>query len=250
MESRSLKELDCSRMLMNPDNPRLSEFVEGKVKGLKRLADMVCTVGFAKTMLYKYILLMYDPRSPILEMTSLDWYGKKFEAVSYSGFEYSQDKDGYFRFDKRVGEMVVGKIDKINDMIISFIGWINNSKWAHRVFLYETHLQYLHGSLKGSDDETHQRARREVRQIMNEMNELDKELVHSYEETEEFMARFYYQIERSRLAIRPEDYAQKLAEGDSLRGDNPYGVNYIVDRIKFVGDELPKDAGDGYVSTK
>ncbi len=56
------------------------------------------------------------------------------------------------------------------------------------------------------------------------------------------MDRFYYRIEKARLSIKPEDYAARLNNGDDLKEDCPYGENYEVEPIKFVGENTPSKA--------
>jgi len=203
---------------------------------LQHVSDKNWVKGFAKATVYRYILLMYDRNSPIQEMHSLDWYGKKFEAVAYAGFEFKKSKDGYFRFDQRVLDMVIGKNEEINDMVISFLGFQNNHKWNHIVYLQESLMHYVKDALSGQ--KTDKKDRQEVRNVYDEIERISTDLGRVYEETEEFVNRFYYQIEQSRLSIKPEDYAGVFDESD-LRADSPYGVGYMVDKIKFVGDEVP-----------
>ena len=237
-----IKELDCDRMLIHPNHSQLIKFIEGKIPRLKTLDSKHWDKGFTKSMIYRYVLLMYDPKSPIQEMHSLDWFGKKFEAVVYSGFQMTKGHDGYLRFDKKVFEMVLGQNDVIVDIIVNFISWVNNPKWNHRVYLEESVFQYTRGALAGDKEFAGAKATKEVREIRKEIASLDNEMARLNDETDEFTARFYYQIEQARLSIRPEDYAKRLSDGDTLAGDSPYPVGYVVDRIKFEGDSLPNEA--------
>jgi hypothetical protein len=219
----------------------LIKFIEGKIPRLKTLDSKHWDKGFTKSMIYRYVLLMYDPKSPIQEMHSLDWFGKKFEAVAYSGFKMTKGHDGYLRFDKKVFEMVMGQNDVIVDIIVNFISWVNNPKWNHRVYLEESVFQYTRGALAGDKEFAGAKATKEVREIRKEIASLDNEMARLNDETDEFKERFYYQIEQARNAIRPEDYAVAIAEGEKFQADSPYGINYAPSPIKFIGDELPKD---------
>lgn len=240
---RDIKELDCDKMFIHPNSPQLVNFVENKIPQIKTISDKIYTKRFTKSMVYRYVLLMYDPNSPIQEMHSLDWFEKKYEACAYAGFELNKKRDGYLYFDKKVEQMVMGENDDINDIIIFFLAWSNNSKWDYLVFLRESMLGFTRDAIgkKNRDAKTS----KEYRQLYDDYKNTANELAHAYEEREEFVSRFYYQIEQSRLAIRPEDYAEALS-GDKdpsevLRADSPYGVNYIADKIRFVGESVPED---------
>ena len=76
MEERNLKELGCEKMKIHPSHPQLIKFLEKEIPQLKSLGKYKKEV-FNKTMVYKYIILMNDPKSPILKMTSLDHFGCK-----------------------------------------------------------------------------------------------------------------------------------------------------------------------------
>jgi len=235
-----ISSLDCDRMAIHPQNPQLVNYMDSKLPVAGRVSSTNWKKGFTKAMVYRYVLLMYDKDSPIQEMHSLDWYGKKFESVAYAGFELKKSRDGHYRFNDAVLEMVLGKNDDVTDIIISFLGFQNNHKWNHLVYLHESLMHYVKDALSGKEQES--RDRKEVRLVYDEIEKVSQDMGHVYEETEDFVDRFYYQIEASRLSIKPEDYARALADGVDLRGDNPYGVGYVVDKISFVGDELPDDA--------
>jgi hypothetical protein len=237
MQQYDLKELDCDGMVIHPNSPKIVTYLESKIPLLKKFPAEYDKKGFKKSMVYRYVLLMYDPKSPIQEMMSLDWWAKKFESIAYAGFELKNGRDGHPRFDEQVLEMALGKIQEINDIVILFIAWINNYRWNHRVFLHESILQYTKGALAGDKESV--KGISEVRALRSEINVLDKEMIRANEETEEFVSRFYYHIEQSRLAIRPEDYAKRLADGDDLSSDSPYGINYRVNKITFAGDKIP-----------
>lgn len=233
---KDIKELDCSKMVINPANPQMVKWFESNVP-MPNSVHIEEFKGFTKAMVYKYVLLMYDPNSHIQQMHSLDWWNKKNEAANYAGFQLHKGKDGYYRFHEKVDEFIFGKNDSVNDVIIHFLAWMNNYEWMHMVYLRESHMQYVKGGLNGNNIDV--KSTKEARQIWSEINDVANKMANINDETQEFRSRFYYQIEQSRLAIRPEDYARALSEGADLRSDSPYGVNYVVDKPKFLGDHVP-----------
>lgn len=235
----NINQLDCDRMAIHPGHPTVVKYFEKKIPLIKKIDSSLWVKGFPKREACRYILLMYDKNSPIQEMTSLDWFGKKFEACAYAGYELQKSKDGGYRFDEKVFDMVIGKIEEIADLIIAFLGFQNNHKWTRSVYLHETLMLYTKSAIMGKKQDASDR--KEARLVYEEIEKVSRDMGHVYEDTQEFASRFYYQIEQSRLAIKPEDYARLLNAGDTLRGDNPYGVDYMVDKISFVGDHLPED---------
>ena len=233
-----LKNIDCDKMLLNPKSPRLVSFMEKNIPALKKANVEYQDIVFTKSMVYRYILLMYDPNSEIANMQQLEWFAKKYEACGYAGFKLKKANDGYFRFDKRVDEMVMGKITPINDMIIEFLGWINKAKWNYLVFLHESMLALTRDSVGRKI--TKHKSSQDYMKLYDDYYKISNEIGRTFDETEEFVSRFYHHIETSRLAIRPEDYARALADNGDLRGDSPYTVGYVVDKIRFLGDDPDK----------
>ena len=230
----NIRDLDCSKMLIDPMNPRLVSFLEKNIPSFKKADIEYQDKVFTKSMIYRYILLVYDPESEIQKMQALDFFGKKYEAVGYSGFKLGKGNDGHMRFDKRVDEMVFGKNNAINDLILDFLAWSNNSQWEYIVFLKEAMLGFTRDALGRKI--TKHKSSQEYMKLYQDYRTASQDLGHTFDETEEFVSRFYFKIEASRLAIRPEDYSKAIANGDDFRADNPYQVNYVVDKIKFLGD--------------
>ena len=228
-----IKSLDCSKMYVNPLHPRLVNFMEDNIPSLKKIEVEFQAKVFTKSMVYRYILLLYDPNSEIARMQA-DWFKKKNEACLFAGFKLSKSTDGNLRFDKRVDEMVYGKNKGITDMIVEFLAWVNNHKWNYTVFLYETMINFLRESIGGN---TSAKVSKEYRELYNDFYKLSNEVGHVHEETEEFAARFYWKIEEARLSNRPEDMAIAINNGETFNSDSPYPVAYTPEKPRFLGDD-------------
>jgi len=233
---RDLSELNCDKMLIHPNSPKITTFIEEKIISIRAIRDKLeVSKGFTKAMVYRYIMLMYSPNSPIRNMMALDWFEQKFEACAYAGFELKKGKDGYYRFDQEVVDMIMGKNNVITDMIVAFIGYLSDEKWGYVVFLKESMLAFTRDAI-GKKTTDYKNAA-DFKKLYDDYMRITSEMSKDKEETDEFVNRFYYNIEQARLAVRPENYAQALNDGSDLRGDNPYGVNYVVDKIRFLGDD-------------
>jgi hypothetical protein len=233
-----IKQLDVSKMIISPNHPQLVNFIEKEIPLMKSIKVKYTPKNFTKMMLYKYILLMYDPSSPIQSMHSLDFYEKKYYACAYAGYPLKKGKDGHKRFDSRVDEMVLGENEEITDAVINFIGYINSPQWNYLVFLHESMLAFTRDAMgkKNRDSKTS----KEFRALYDAFYEISNQIGHVYEETKEFSRRFYRQIEISRSSVKPEDYAKALSDNDELRGDSPYPIDYVPNKLTFIG-ELPPD---------
>ena len=227
---------------MHPWNPRFTGWFEStitkaKVRELGRLN---------RAEMYRYIVLMYNDTSPVHLMTNIDWHAKKFEAAEAAGCELKEDKKGNKRFKAEVVDALIGKNEGVNDLIVDYVAWLNNTVWTELVFLQETAMRYVKESLGGvASDKANIAA---VQTIFDRMGKLVKQLTVGEQDTDDIVRRIYYRVEESRLAIRPEEYAQRISEGDDLQEDNPYG-GYKPDKIKFIGDKVPtkkrRDGSDG-----
>lgn len=235
---RDIQELDCSHMAIHPKSPQLVTFLEKNIPQLKLFKKFQDKV-FTKSHVLRYIVLQYDPHSPIHKMNSLDYWGMKWESTAYAGFPQKKSRhDGHMRFDERVLDMVIGKNQDVLDMILLYVKWCNVKEWDYLVYLNEAMAGHMLNAMKSKQDI---KSIKEVNLLWKEKSALEKKMSKENVETEEFVSRFYHQIEQSRLAVRPEDYAKLLNKGDDLRGDNPYGVGYTVDQLKFAGDKIPDE---------
>ena len=238
METKDIKDLDVSRMLISPNNPQIVNWIDKNVPRIKNI-KIKEKKGFTRAMIYKYIVLMYGANSPIQAMSSLDWWGQKWEACAYIGFPQKKSKnDGQLRFDECVLDMVLGNNEPILDMIILYIKWTNQKEWDYIVYLNEAMAGYLLDAMQNKQEK---KTIAEVKLLRQEKVTLEREMSKEAVETPEFVSRFYHQIESSRLAIRPEDYAHAITSGDDFRGDNPYSVSYTLDQLKHAGDKIPNE---------
>jgi hypothetical protein len=220
-------------MPMNPWHPHFSPYVKKNIpnmfkRDIGKLNPIEC---------FRFIFYMYDIKSPIHEIPDLDWFGKKFEAAEAAGFELKKDKQGYLRFSTSVMDALLGKNEGFNDAIVDYLGWANSYEWTESVYLDETAMRYVKEALGGTrGDKTTIKA---VQDIYERLAVLRKKMLFGNEDTEDLMRRIYHRIEESRLMIKPEDYARRLESGDDLSEDSPYGSNYVVGKIRFIGDKIP-----------
>jgi hypothetical protein len=226
--------LKTSRMLIDIKGEKVSE------KFFKAVGKREIDINHDA--LVKYILLMYDPHSPLIELIDGYW-SRKYEALELSGFKSKEGK-----FEKKVEDMVLGKNDSVNDLIIDWLIYLSKPQWTHMVYLCEALLRYTRQTMDVTFDAktelyTQEKVKstdiKAVSELMDKMAEVVKKWTTDGDETKEFMERLYYKTHKELLKIRPEQYAERLSTGDTLDSDNPYG-NYKVEKLKFAGSKVPE----------
>ena len=183
--------------------------------------------------LVKYIVLMYDPRTPMIEMTD-DYWSRKFEVFDMCGF---RQKNG--KFIDGAEDIALGRIEQVNDLIMEFLVQVAKPKWSYIIFLNESILKYTKQAnndiIKKGDVDT-------MSALFEKLDEAVRSWMQSNsDETNAFMDRLYYKIHQELVKIRPEAYAKRIIAGDELEDDNPYGKKYKVNKPKFKGSKIPKD---------
>lgn len=183
--------------------------------------------------LVKYIVLMYDPRSPMIEMVD-DYWSRKFEVFDMCGF---RQKNG--KFIDGAEDIALGRIEQVNDLIMDFLVQVAKPKWSYIIFLNESILKYTKQAnndvIKKGDVDT-------MSALFEKLDEAVRSWMQSNsDETNAFMDRLYYKIHQELVKIRPEAYAKRIIAGDELEDDNPYGKKYKVAKPKFKGSKIPKD---------
>lgn len=224
----NIQDVDCDRMKFNPKEDDFMEKVQKAIPELKRYK----TMPLKRSEVFKYIAFMYDPMSPVVESMD-DYWARKFEAAETAGF--ACDEEG--RFDTKVQNMILGKCEGVNDVIVSFVSYLGKPKWNQLVFFHETMCNYTKRSIEG--EKLVSKDVSTVDSLFDRIRKTTDSMMMSHGETEEFLDRFYYRLEKARLSIRPEDYAKRITEGDDLQEDSPYGEDYQPKEMKFVGENVP-----------
>jgi len=85
-----------------------------------------------------------------------------------------------------------------------------------------------------------------VAKITDKLESLEKAIFMG-EEVSLMRKSLYEQAELQELDFSPEHIALKLADGEDLKDYSPYGEEYEIDEIKFIGDEAPEENTDTQV---
>lgn len=180
-----------------------------------------------------YIVLMYDPKSPMIEAIDGYWE-RKFEALDTAGF---RQKNGKFVDDAE--NIAMGRMSDVNDLIIDYLVCIAKPQWSHIVFLNESLIKYTKQAT------TDKMAASDIKAVSDIYEKLGKAVRDwtsaNSDDTSAFLDRLYYKSAQELIRLRPEAYAKRIINGDELNEDSPYGSKYKVKKPKFAGSKIPKD---------
>lgn len=226
----NLRDLDLKKLSFSPIAPLFLRDIEASVPGIKQDFHVL-----GKKLVYTYIVLMYDPGSPLAAMKDIDWWTKKYEAGEAAGFKTRQE-DGKTYFEKPYDSILLGKDEDMVKAITAYVAFCHNPIWTEMVYLNEVLVKYTQEALGGRTGDINEI--KAVAIINNRLDALADRIFSLSNETELFRQKLYSRIEDARLTLQPEDYARRFIAGDKLQDDNPYG-DYDVDDIEYEGNEVP-----------
>jgi hypothetical protein len=182
--------------------------------------------------LFQYIVLMYDPDSPMRR--EVGHYQQRKGACA-DLVEFKKEKDG--RFIKEVDEMLVGTDEKVNKLIAAYISHLAIPEYTELIVLLEIQRIKAFEAFGGSvNDSTH----KTMAAVTESIGRITKHLFGSGEFDEIKAARrALYEQANIDKPPRPEDVVD-LIDGEGLPEDfNPY-PDYEVEDGHFLGDEEPE----------
>jgi len=225
--------LDCKKMPIHPYSPDFKGWIKANIPTLYERKFSIDSLS-----VFRYIYLMYHQESPIQELVNMDWFARKFEAAEAANLPSTTTKKG-LHFKMEVEKALLGKDNDFNDGIIDFISWYNNPVWTEMIFHQETLMKLIKEALGGGTGDKN--STKLVADIYDRLTILQKKLLSGGDDSEELIRRIYYRVEESRLKIKPEEYAQRLINGDRLEEDTPYGVYKSTPKLRFIGTKIPRN---------
>lgn len=182
----------------------------------KPIEFMSPVLGINNNKLMKYIVLMYDPKSP-LRTRIPDLASRKFNALAYAGFEF-EDESGTFHM--RLIEMAQGGIPEVNTMIFRFASIVSGPDYQ---FLIGLENSYFNALAQGFDDLKKMKEAEQMRDTM------DKYLQRILAGDDSMIIKqdFFDYVLEEKLGLKPEDIAQVEGKTDGIvpKHVNPYGLS-------------------------
>lgn len=181
--------------------------------------------------LIQYIILMYDPESPMRREVG-NYMQRKGVCADIVGFT----KTGQKRT-KAVDEMLIGIDKKVNILIAAYLGHLAMPEYTQLIVLLEIQRTKTLEAFSGDvSDNTH----KTMEAVTISISKITKDLFGSGEYDEIKMARrALYEQANLDKPPRPEDIVDMKTESGLTEDFNPY-PNYEVEEPHFLDDKEPK----------
>jgi hypothetical protein len=174
-------------------------------KDLNKIREMKLDpgVGIDNNLLLIYIILMYDKSSPYRKKYP-DILRRKIEVAHDVGFETIEGGE----FDAPIEDFLRGKNRVVNQKIVQYVRHHKNYKYAYQVSI-EASYSNLMLDIQGGETKSISEARKLRDELEENLLELLNQDNNPYLRDE--ILRY---MEDERLALRPEDIAKKLQNGE------------------------------------
>ena len=214
-----LQKLDTTRFLYDPLDKelllKLSRFNEFKANITK----------VSKRHAIQYIILMYDKNNDEVRAEYPFYPQRKLEVARAVGLVTGQ------KASKAVEDMMLGKDERINKMIVRYLTLFNNPDLLMLASYYEIYIKLNLQSYTGDFDKN---TIVNLEKVNNSIKELTENLFGGKDETE-LRQELYKSIEEQSLGIRPEEIAEAMQDGKKpLKDYTPYNKDYLPDELKFL----------------
>lgn len=186
--------------------------------------------GVDRNAIIRYIVYMYDLNSP-LRSAIPNLMERKQHAASLANMPTEKK-----RFTKEAENIILNKDRFINAAIVSFVTKFNSATYS-RLVASENAYQVL--LLRMMDGDVDNKTLEMIDGLESSINEMSNRLIS--EMAGQLKDELYNRIEKEKLALRPEDIAQKLEEGENPVDVSPYGEDYNYEKYPWKNVKLLND---------
>ena len=182
--------------------------------------------------LFQYIILMYDPESPMRREIG-HYMQRKSGCAEVVGLPKEGDK-----WSPAMEDVLIGKNEEVNKLIAAYLSNLSIPEYTELIVLLEIQRIKTMEAFSGDvTDNTH----KTMGAVTESISRITKQLFGSGELDEIKAARraLYEQTNIDKPPI-PEDVVAKLNEGILTAEFNPYGKDYMVEDAHFLDDEQPQ----------
>lgn len=172
----------------------------GKIKEFKASAGE----GIDNDKVNRYVLLLYDHKSPYRTKYP-DVLKRKVEVAHDLGFPVKENGD----FESVIEDMLRGKNDVVNRKIVQFVRMHRNFKYSYLVSIESAYYNLMLEIIGGET--------RNISKAKDMRDDLEESLLELLNQDNNPMLKdaMLRYIEEERLALRPEDIAKKMQNGEN-----------------------------------
>lgn len=182
--------------------------------------------------LAQYIILMYDPESPIRREVG-HYMQRKARCAELVDFKKNDD-----RWIPEVDDMLLGRDLDANKLISAYIAHLALPEYTQLIVLLE--IQRIK-SMEAFSGEVTDNTHKTIAAVTEDISKITKKLFGSGEVDEiQAARRALYSQSNIDKPPRPEDVVDKLANGGLPKDYGPYGEDYVVQDPHFLDDEEPE----------
>jgi hypothetical protein len=227
-------DIDASYLRFDPNDTKLLPKLYKEIPAFEEFEHEKADNDRTKQRLFSWIIIMYDPNSP-LRRELKDLYKRKVYAATLVGFNIRGDSGKYQPW---MEDVFVGKDKAVNALVAKFISSFSSPEYTQLMAHVAIQEKMLEKIIAGKADKN--------TQIMfdtatDKIKELTNFIYGTGERDEVVEARraLYKQVAYDLSDMRPEQVARAVSSGEGLPDSwNPYGDNYLPEDIKFVGDDV------------
>lgn len=225
-DSITLEDIDTSGFYADPKD---KNFVKNLIK--KHQAFSLGKCQLPNQQVLTYIATLYDTSSEL--RSKVEFYPmRKRIAAQISGFKIN--KTG--RFSDDIEDMLVGKIDAVNEAIVQYCFLSNNIFVVAHASYTHMYFKELEKSFRVSDKDT----AKLINDLQSKLLSHEK-LMFGGDEVNNMRKALYAATKKVELDFIPESVVKKIEEGDDFSDWNPYPENYKPNKLSYAGHSIPED---------
>lgn len=211
-------------------DPKKQDFVQ-KMQEIEQFNFKVPKLDMKKVL--TMIVLLYDIKSELVRIYN-NYYHRKKEAALIAGWELKPDG----RLPEMVEFLLLGKHSLFNKAVVHYCFMSKNPYFVRLATLEFNYSKIAAESYEKYDDKIHDLMKKMESDII-----FLREKIFGGDEVEKMREALYGQLEEVKNMLTLEDRVDRIEAGTIEQSTefNPYGTDYVVDRLKYEGDEIPTD---------
>ena len=189
--------------------------------------------GLGSKKALKYMVLMYDKESELIQTITNYAYRKRVAAIA-AGF--TPHEDG--RFPEKVKQMLLGNVKTFNRAMVYFCAKQREPLLLRLAVLEHAQMKIALDAIENYDDKIHKLSDDIARRIIEVRTEL-----FFGEESKEVLDALYNEIDDRELGLEVENIVEKLTSVGLKEeyGELTYGRDYPKPEVKFAGEDVPEE---------